>query len=67
MRKPLTIARTMPTILRLEFEEAVVVLSERDNIAAIGTRAEMVDMLSALGCGNVRGVRCRRRCLTVSE
>lgn len=40
MRKPLTIARTMPTILRLPFDEVVVVpvLSERANVADMGTR-----------------------------
>lgn len=42
MRKPLTIAKTMPTILRLELDEVVVVLSARTNIADIGRRVEAV-------------------------
>lgn len=61
MRNPLTIARTMPTILRLPLDEVDPVLSERVNIVDMGTRTEMVDKLSALGCGDVRGLDCRRR------
>jgi hypothetical protein len=41
MRKPLTIARTMPTILRLPLDEVVVVLSERANIPDMGSAAEI--------------------------
>lgn len=61
MRKPLTIARTMPTILRLELDEVVVVLSERTNIPDMGTRAGVVDStVSALGWNSVRGFHCCR-------
>ena len=44
MRTPLTMARTMPTILRLELDEAVpvvvlVALGLADSVEDIGTRA----------------------------
>lgn len=56
MRKPLTIARTMPTILRLEFDDVVVVVvPERANNSDMNSRGGRVDTLSALGCENVRG------------
>lgn len=77
MGKSLTIARTMPTILRPAFEdvvvvdedvaEVVVIVSERANIPDVSSTAKMVDTLSALVCGYVRGFHCRRRCPTMSR
>ena len=60
MRTPLTMARTMPAILRPELEETdeeAVELSARANMVAdMGERgSRTVDGLSALGCGNVEG------------
>ena len=43
MSTPLTMARTMPTILRLEFE----VVERVDNVEDIGTRLCVVVWLSA--------------------
>jgi len=47
MSTPLTMARTMPTILRLEFDWVVLLLERVDNVEDIGARLRVVVWLSA--------------------
>jgi len=42
MRTPLTMARTMPTILRLEFDWVLLLLERVDNVEDIGARLRVV-------------------------
>ena len=57
MSTPLTMAKTMPTILRLELDEVVVEVLRSASSEDIGTRAGWG--FKRRGRGNVRGRHCR--------